>query len=117
MTEWWTAQEAGLLGAMGGSAVGVVGALIGTLAGAFARKGKLQPVVMALLVLLTVTCAGSLVTGITALAIKQPYHVWFPLLLLGIIGTSVGAALIPVIANVYRQAENRRFEAEQIRRA
>ncbi len=117
MTEWWTSQEAGLFGAMAGSAVGVVGALIGTLAGAYARQGKLKPVVMALLALLTFACGGSLVAGITALVVKQPYHVWFPLLLLGIIGVSVGAGLIPVINNIYRQAEHRRFEAEQFRRA
>jgi len=117
MTEWWTVQEAGLLGAMGGAAIGIVGALIGTLAGAFARQGKLKPVVMALLALLTVTCAGALVAGVTAVVAKQPYHVWFPLLLMGVIGTSIGAAMIPVMNNVYRQAEHRRFEAEQLRRA
>ncbi len=117
MTEWWTVQQSGLIGGIGGAVVGILGGVIGTLAGAFARKGKLKPVVMALLTLLIVVCAAALLVGVTALVMKQPYHVWYPLMLIGFIGSTVGATMIPVMRNVYRQAEHRRFEAEQLRRA
>lgn len=116
MTEWWTNQDAGLIGGIGGSAVGVLGGLIGVVAGFFARKGAMKTAVFAMLGLLVVACVASLITGVVAVVLKQPYHVWYPLVLLGFIGATVGGSMIPVLTMVYRQAEHRRFEAEQLRR-
>ena len=39
MTPWWAEQTTGLIGAIGGSAIGVVGGVHGTLVGVLAPKG------------------------------------------------------------------------------
>lgn len=117
MTEWWTNQDAGLIGGLGGSAVGILGGLIGVFAGIFARKGAMKTAVLAMMGLLVFACVVSLIVGVVAVTLGQPYHVWYPLTLLGSIGTIVGGSLFPVVLNVYRQADHRRFEAEQLRRA
>ena len=46
----------------------------------------------------------------------QPYHVMFPLLLIGIVLTFVMGPLLPVMRRAYLQADQRRLEAEAIRR-
>jgi hypothetical protein len=42
--------------------------------------------------------------------------VWYPLVLIGFLGSTIGVVLLPVMHTVYRQADQRRFEAEKIRR-
>ena len=51
----------------------------------------------------------------SAMIAKQPYHVWYPLLLGGGIGTIVLGSLIPVVRMRYKQAERRKLDAEGIR--
>lgn len=59
----------------------------------------------------------SLAAGIVALVVRQPYHVWYPLVLGGVILSVVPGCLLPVIRMRYRQAEARRMQAEELRRA
>ena len=44
--EWWTAQQGNLIGAFGGSAIGMVGAIIGSLSFLVVR-GKAKPLMVA----------------------------------------------------------------------
>ena len=60
--------------------------------------------------------ALSLVAGLVALASGQPYHVWYPLVLLGGIPTLVFGFLWPAMRQRYIQAEQRALAAEEIRR-
>lgn len=117
MSAWWTQQDAGLIGGVFGSLIGLLGGGLGILGGCFARKGELKSTTFGLMYLMLVISIASLITGIVAVLMKQPYHVWYPLVLVGFIGTAVGGSMFPTMRNVYRQAENRRFEAEQLRRA
>lgn len=116
MTPWWTGQEAGLYGGIGGSVIGVLGGTLGMLAGVLAPRGKGRRLVYA--AFFTGIAAGTvlLAAGLFALLRGQPYHVWYPLVLGGGILTLVLGALLPVLRVRYRQAEAYRMEAEDLRR-
>lgn len=110
MTEavgWWTGPQAGLVGGIGGSVLGILGGVIGFLAG----RGKARGLVMALCSLLAGLGAVSLIGGLAALVLGQPYHVWFPLVLLGVIGAGVIGGNIPGIRRRYRERELQQMAA------
>lgn len=104
---WWSDRQAGLLGGIAGSVLGCVGALIGTLGG----LGKARPLVMGLMVAMLVTGVVSLLTGVVALSLGQPYAVYYPLLLLGVIATGVTGPLLPTIRRRYAEIELRKMSA------
>ena len=58
-----------------------------------------------------------LAAGLTALVGGQPYGVWFALLLPGVLLTTMILSFTPLVRMRYRQAEQRRLEAEEFRRA
>lgn len=117
MDPWWTAQQAGWFGAIGGSTLGILGGILGTLGGFCAPRGKCKGLVFSLIGIMLSLGAVSLVAGIVAVIAGQPYHVFYPLLLLGGITTFVVGALLPVFMARYRQADMRRLEAEELRRS
>lgn len=104
---WWSSQQAGLLGGIAGSVLGLLGAAIGVLAG----RCRAKPVVMTLITLGLVVGVFSLFGGVFALAARQPYHVTYPLLLLGGIAVLVLGFNLPGILRRYRTAELRRMTA------
>ncbi len=55
--------------------------------------------------------------GLTALITGQPYGVWYALLLPGAILSVLMVCFTPMVLMRYRQAEHRRLEAEEFRRA
>jgi MFS family permease len=116
MTPWWTDQTAGWIGAIAGTANGLLGGLIGTLAGVFAPRGKLRRLVLALVLFCLIAGVASLSAGLFALAVHQPYAVWYPLILIGAMDTLLFGVVTPVIRRAYRQAEARRLDAEELRR-
>ena len=101
---WWSARSGTLFGAMLGSLVGVVGAIIGVLGG----RGKARRTVLALLVGMIAVGGCVVLVGAAAAATSQPRHVWYPLVVLG------GAA--GLIALVILPAMRRRFAADELRR-
>ena len=117
MTPWWTGQEAGLFGGIGGSVIGILGGVLGTMAGTLAPRGKARGLVVGSFVVCIVAGVVILTIGLVALGGGQPYHVWYPLILSGGILTLVLGCLFPVLRIRYRQAEARRLEAEELRRA
>ncbi len=104
---WWGNAAAGWIGAIGGSLVGLFGALIGTLAG----LGKARRFVLALTVASIVFGLAALVLGLVALGLRQPYVVYYPLALIGVILTFVMGSLLPVLRRRYQQIELRRMAA------
>lgn len=117
MIEWWNAQDGNLYGAIGGAALGVLGGCLGAAAGVLAPRGKQRGLVMGSMAALVIAGMVVLVIGLVALMQKQPYHVWYPLVLCGGLLTLVLGPLTPVINLRYRQAEARRMDAEGIRRS
>lgn len=117
MDAWWSDQTAGLVGGIAGSVVGILGGTLGTLAGICAPKGKCKSLVYALTGLIITSGVITLVVGIVAVVLRQPFFVWYPLILVGCVTTFVVGGITPVIALRYRQAEMRRLEAEEFRRS
>ena len=104
---WWTNRQAGLIGGIAGSVVGVLGGVIGTLAG-FGRARRLVLGLVAAMIIFGVAC---LLAGIVAVAMSQPYAVYYPLLLMGLICTLVFGLNYPMIRRSYAQRELRKMEA------
>ena len=111
---WWTGETAGWIGAIGGTALGLIGGAIGCM-GVLVHRGKAKRIVMGLMCSVAIVCLGILTLGIVALVMGQPYAVWYPCLLMGFLGTCIPAVLIPVILARYRQAEQRLLEAGALR--
>lgn len=116
MNEWWSQQDGALIGAIGGSAIGILGALFGSLVGYFAPRGKLKRFIIPSHISLVALGLAILATGAAALILKQPYHVWYPLTLCGFIMTVVLGCLFPVVSKRYADADRRKLDAEQLRR-
>jgi hypothetical protein len=104
---WWGPREAGLVGGIGGSVVGVAGALIGTLC----SLGLARRLVETLLAALLVAGALGLAGGVVALALGQPYEVWYPLLLGGGIDLALAIGLRPTVRKRYEAAALRHVQA------
>ncbi len=104
---WWSAQTGGWIGGVAGSVMGVLGALIGVLA----SLGRGRRLVLAGLVALGVSGLLLLTLGALALALGQPYEVWYPLLLMGVIDSVVPFSLLPSVRRRFEELELRRMRA------
>ncbi len=108
---WWTPRTAGIyFGGIGGSANGLFGALVGI----FAGIGKYRRFVLSLMILMIVLGVICLVFGFVALFLKQPYAVYYPLLLFGFIDTLLPACLYPVARRGYEAIELRKMTAQDV---
>jgi hypothetical protein len=107
-SNWWTPQQAGMIGgAVGifGGVIGCFGGLLGCLAGfGKARKFVLTTtkIFIALGMLLTIT-------GIVAIVCKQPFFVWYVFLLPGVVLTLIFSLNFPMIQRRYDDLEIRRM--------
>jgi hypothetical protein len=104
---WWSSRTAGIIGAVVGILLGCFGGLIGTLEG----FGRARAVVMAALVVLFVAGVASLIGGIVAVALGQPYVVYSLLLGMGVLGTILPPLRLSGLRRRYQQLELRRMEA------
>jgi len=88
-TGWWSERAAGVLGGGAGAMLGVCGSLVGLLT----YLGKGRRLALALLGVMLVMGALCLVTGIVSLIFAQPYHIFYPMLLIGAISALLPLAL------------------------
>ncbi len=116
-SEWWSQSFGVHLGAYGGAGLGVLGGALGAAMGVLAPKGKGKTFILSTMGLLIATSVVLLLTGIIALIIGQPYHVWYGPMLIGFIGSVVLGSLFPVVVIRYRQAEARKMDAEAFKRS
>lgn len=100
----------GVVGAVAGSSLGLVGGILGPLAGILAPRGLCRGFVMGTFVSLAAAAAVLACVGLVALALGQPFHVWFSLFLPGALGAMVLGVLTPVVRLRYRQAEMLKLE-------
>ena len=115
MNEWWTIQQTALIGAIGGSSIGVLGGLMGSVIGVCAPRGIARRLVYSSIGACILIGAVMLIAGIVALAGSQPMHVALPLLLGGSILDITLGPLIPVVHMRYRQADQRKLDAQSLR--
>ena len=104
---WWSARSGTLFGAMLGSLVGVVGAIIGVLGG----RGKARRTVLALLVGMIAVGGCLVLVGAAAALSSQPRHVWYPLLVIGGASSLIGLVILPAMRRRFAADELRRIEA------
>ena len=105
--EWWTPDQAGLIGAVAGMVAGLLGAILGILGG----RRKNRRLVEATLIGGAAVGAMLFVVGMVAAVGDQPRHVWYPLTLIGGILAVVDGFLIPVVRGRYETAELHRIRA------
>jgi len=101
---WWSDRAGGIVGGVGGSLIGMMGALLGTLT----AKRRARGFVLRSMLALTVLGAGLLLVGFAAVMLKQPYAVYFPLLL--------GGAIMAIVFGNGRRTARRAFEDAELRK-
>jgi hypothetical protein len=104
---WWSDREAGWAGAIGGSALGLLGALVG----GFCSLGRGRFLVLGLMATVSVAGVIALGIGVFAWVRGQPYAVYYPLLLGGGVAVLVFGGLIPTARRRYAERELRRMAA------
>jgi len=104
---WWSDRTAGLLGGYGGGLVGCLGGLCGWLA----ARGKARGFVIAVLAILAGLGAVLGIVGVLAIALHQPYAVWYPPSLGAIILLAVCPANLRQFRRKYEELELRRMES------
>lgn len=116
---WWPGETGGAIGAWLGAGVGVVfGGIAGGVGGPLAAKGLAKRFVIGLYIAAIVCGVALLGAGLVALATKQPYHVYYPLMHPGALLTALASIILPVaILPAYRRAEARRLAAAELRHA
>ena len=92
---WWPDATGGWIGAAAGSTVGLLGGLIGILC----SLGRGRHFAIGGLVALAAFGGALLVVGLVALASGQPYAVWYPLVLPGVLAPVLALSLLPVARN------------------
>lgn len=117
MEPWFDPIKFGALyGGIGGGVLGALGGILGAVAGALAPKGKGRVFILGGFALLMWIGVANLALGIYALIERQPYAIWYPLLLIGAILTAVTGSLRPMIRKRYEEAEMRKMDAAAFRR-
>jgi hypothetical protein len=102
---WWPAKQAGIIGGIGGSVIGCFGGLLGCLGG----FGKARRFVLTTAKIFIVLGILLIITGLAAIALKQPFFVWYVLLLPGFILTFVFGANMLLFKKRYEELEIRRM--------
>jgi len=104
---WWSDRAAGMVGGIGGGVLGCLGGLLGWLA----WKGQARRfVVAASWVLIGLGVALGL-AAVVALSEKQPYAVWFPLVLGGVLLLGIIPFRLRNFLKHYEDLELRRMTA------
>jgi hypothetical protein len=104
---WFDSRTAGLLGGIGGTLLGVWGALIGIAA----SRGKARGFVLGSASAMLGIGMLSLIGGVVALAMSQPYAVYYTLFLFGIILVAVIGSMRRSLAARYEQLELKRIQS------
>lgn len=105
--QWFGTRAAAIGGAIGGSMIGLWGGLVGFLA----SRGRAKGFVLVSASALFVVGIASTVLGLTALLIGQPYAVYYPLLLIGVILTLIIGGLRHTLPRRYEALELKKMRA------
>lgn len=113
MEQWFDPKTAGILGGIIGTALGSTGALLGCSCGICVRKGWKKFIYTIFISAITVG-VGLLITGLVALYVKQPYHVWYCFLLPGFVTITVFGGLFPVVRKRFIESEMIKMQAKDL---
>jgi hypothetical protein len=104
---WWTERQAGLIGGVLGSGVGIMGAFVGMAAG-FGFGRRLVLALCVAMIGLGIVCLG---VGLVAVILGQPFFVYYVPFLIGIVSTLVFGFNLPTIRRRYDERELRKIAA------
>ena len=104
---WWNNQQSGIVGGVVGSLLGILGGLIGW----SVTWGTSKKLTMGLCKAGIAIGCICLATGAIAAVLQQPFHVYYPLLLAGIISVCVIGANLRTISQRFQADEFRRMQA------
>lgn len=105
--QWWSNRSAGLIGGIGGGLLGLWGALIGVLA----SRGKARVFALGSANTLLLVGIAALIGGVVALVSAQPYVVYYPLLLVGVIVVFVIGKLRGTLSARYEEIELKKIQS------
>ncbi len=108
--QWISNRNATLLGVIGGALIGLWGAVIGVVS----SRGKARRFVLGSANALLLIGIASLGGGLAAIAAAQPYPVYYPLLLIGVILVAVIGRLRGTLSARYEQLELKRMQSMDI---
>jgi hypothetical protein len=112
---WFDSPTAGLIGGIGGGLIGVWGAVFGSLCSLLIPRGQGKRLLLGSMVVQAVLGVAVLLTGVTALALGQPFFVWYGLLVGGVLMTLLGCAFFFTLRRRYRAVELRKMQADELR--
>ncbi len=104
---WWTDRQAGIWGGVAGSALGLWGAVVGILCSA----GRARSFVLAAMAVLTTLGGAAVAIGIAAVLLRQPWGVYYPLLLGGGLAVALFGSMLRIVGRRYAEIELRRMAA------
>ncbi|MBN1972846.1 MAG: hypothetical protein JW787_04360 [Sedimentisphaerales bacterium] len=113
MEQWFDPKTAGMIGGIIGASLGITGGIIGSLCGICVQKGW-KKLIYSLFILAIAASIVLLIIGVVALVCKQPYHVWYPFILPGVLGTVLFSVLLPVIGKRFTGYELRKMQAKDL---
>ncbi|MFO0800783.1 MAG: hypothetical protein U0804_25230 [Gemmataceae bacterium] len=99
---------------IGGSAIGLWGAALGTAGSLLVPKGRGKPFVFGLLGLGAALGLVLLGVGVAALTADQPYAVWYPPLLAGGLLLCLSVPFVFLMRQRYRDVELRKMHAADL---
>jgi hypothetical protein len=104
---WWPDRAAGWIGGIGGTVLGCLGSVLAVLA----AKGRCRGFVITTSIVLIGAGIMVAVAGVAAVMIGQPYGVWFPLLLIGVLLLAIIPFRLRQYQKGYEELEMRRMSA------
>lgn len=112
MSEPWF--DGNVWGWLPGTLLGVAGGIWGSLLGVLAPRGKGKTLLMGACFLMLAIASVMMAAGLVGWTTGQPWLVWYPLLLPGILTLAVLGPLGFVARTRYREAELRRMQAQEL---
>jgi hypothetical protein len=107
VSSWWSGRDAGILGGVAGSTLGILGAAIGWLSSA----GRAKSFVLNTLNAVAWLGLAAFLVGAFAYFRGQPYEVYYSLGLVGAISATLGFLLPKSLSKRYEDLELRRMQA------
>jgi hypothetical protein len=104
---WWNDRTGGWIGGIAGTLLGT----FGTIQGILAPRGRAKGLIMSLAVIIIAAGITTLLIGLAALTMGQPYGVYYPLILTGGLSALLWGWMLPAMKRRYAEVEMRRMGA------